>query len=89
MAGEDAEQHSQELISRVDEVGEALESLIGALSEEEELNPSLERLVHTALWAITDADAVSLTLVEGDEAHTAATTHQVQGCADGDPQHRR
>lgn len=80
MAAEDAEQSSRELISRVDEVSEALEGLLSALSEDEDLNPSLERLVHTALWAIPDADAVSLTIVEGDGplgARTAAATHEL------------
>ncbi|MGH3519944.1 MAG: ANTAR domain-containing response regulator [Haloechinothrix sp.] len=74
MSTEDAYLDEAALISRVDEVSDALEGLLAALTDEENLDLVLDRLVRTAQWAIPDADAVSLTVLQGDEARTAAAT---------------
>jgi GAF domain-containing protein len=58
----------------MDEASELLESLLDVLSGEEGLDTVLDRLVHTALWAIDGADTVSVTLVTGSEPRTVAST---------------
>lgn len=59
---------------RLDEVSDTLDRLNDVLGEEEGLGQVLERLAYTALWAISEADAVSLTLHSGQDLTTAAST---------------
>lgn len=61
---------------RLDEISDTLERLLDVLGEDEGLHTVLVRLAHTALWAIPDADAVSVTVTTGERPHTEATTSE-------------
>jgi GAF domain-containing protein len=63
-----------EPLLRLDEVAAALEGLREQVAEEEPLPAVLQRLAEIAVKGITDADAVSVTLLTDDGPQTAATT---------------
>ncbi|GAB3586814.1 GAF and ANTAR domain-containing protein [Amycolatopsis endophytica] len=62
-------------LARLDDVTAALENLRGGIDEEEPLDAVLQRLAETAVNAISDADAVSVTVLDETGPHTAAITH--------------
>lgn len=61
-------------VERLDETAEALAVLRDALTGEEELDDALQRLAETAARAITDADAVTITVLSVHQPRTAAAT---------------
>ncbi|AIJ25706.1 ANTAR domain-containing response regulator [Amycolatopsis methanolica] len=61
-------------LARLDDVTLALENLRLGIDEEEPLDAVLRRLAETAVNAIADADAVSVTLLDDAGPRTAATT---------------
>ncbi|GAA3816187.1 ANTAR domain-containing response regulator [Amycolatopsis tucumanensis] len=63
-----------EPLARLDDVTLALENLRLGIDEEEPLDAVLRRLAETAVNAIADADAVSVTLLDDTGPRTAATT---------------
>lgn len=65
-----------EPLLRLDEVAAALEGLRTEIAEEEPLPAVLHRLAETAVKAIADADAVSVTLLDADGPRTAVTTEE-------------
>lgn len=73
-----------EPLLRLDEVAAALEDLHDELAEEEPLPAVLQRLAETAVRAIADADAVSVTLLTADGPETAATTENLVNAIDRD-----
>ncbi len=62
------------LPARLDEVSETLERLVDLLEDSDGLAAALGRLAQTALWAIHDADAVSVTVLGEDGPQTVACT---------------
>jgi AmiR/NasT family two-component response regulator len=65
-----------EPLMRLDEVAAALEGLRAEIGGEEPLSDVLRWLAETAVKAIADADAVSVTMLTEDGANTAATTEE-------------
>lgn len=61
-------------VSRLDETTEALTELRDAFTSEEPLEDALQRVAETAARALTDADAVTVSVVTPDQPHTAAAT---------------
>ncbi|NIH87465.1 ANTAR domain-containing response regulator [Amycolatopsis granulosa] len=64
-----------EPLARLDDVTLALENLRDGIDEEEPLDAVLQRLAETAVNAIADADAVSVTVLDETGPRTAAITH--------------
>jgi GAF domain-containing protein len=64
-----------DLLTRLDETAEAMESLRDAFTGEESLDTALQRLVETAARAIADADAVTASVVALEQPRTAAATN--------------
>lgn len=60
--------------AQLDEASRALEDLAGLLADEQPLRQVLRQLADSAVRVIPDAAAVSVTLVAGDQAETAAAT---------------
>ncbi|GGP67490.1 GAF and ANTAR domain-containing protein [Saccharothrix coeruleofusca] len=60
--------------AQLDEASRALEDLAGLLADEQPLRQVLRQLADSAVRVIPDAAAVSVTLVRGDAAETAAAT---------------
>ena len=63
-----------ESAARLDEASAALEDLQGVLAGEEPIQDALQGLAEAAVRVIADAGAVSITIVDGDNASTAAST---------------
>ncbi len=63
-----------ESAARLDEASAALEDLQGVLAGEEPIQEALQGLAEAAVRVISDAGAVSITMVDGDNASTAAST---------------
>lgn len=61
---------------RLDTTSEAISSLRQILAAEEELDDVLARVAKTAGQAIPDADAVTVTVIDGDQFRTAAYTDE-------------
>jgi GAF domain-containing protein len=72
-----AESVTEDLIRQLDDVTAALDELSRIMSQEEDLGTILHRACLQAVHAIPEADAASVTLLRGEEPHTAATTHEV------------
>ena len=68
---------TEDLIRQLDDVTAALDGLSRVLNQEEDLEVILHRACLQAVHAIPEADAASVTLLRGDEPHTAATTDEV------------
>jgi GAF domain-containing protein len=62
--------------AKLDEVSDTLEQLLDVVGQREGLDTVLDRLVHTALWVIEDADAVSVSVIDEPEPRTAAATSE-------------
>lgn len=69
--------------ARLDEVSEALEGLRITGEGEEPLDAVLHRLAHTAVRAVPDADAVSITVLGDDGPRTPAATDDDAEAIDG------
>lgn len=61
-------------LMRLDATAEAIGDLHDIFAAEEPLNDVLARVAHTAARAIPDADAVSITVLTGDQRSTPAST---------------
>jgi GAF domain-containing protein len=68
---------TEDLIRQLDDVTAALDGLSQVMSQEEDLGVILHRACLQAVHAIPEADAASVTLLRGDDPHTAATTDEV------------
>lgn len=62
-------------LARLDDVTLALENLRVGIDDEEPVDAVLQRLAETAVNAIADADAVSVTVLDEAGPRTAAITH--------------
>lgn len=63
-------------LERLDTTSEAIASLRDVFALEEPLDEVLARVAHTAARAIPDADAVTITVVNGQTRRTPATTDE-------------
>jgi GAF domain-containing protein len=63
-----------DLLTRLDAVSEAVTSLHSLLSAGESLDHVLQQVARNAVSAVTDADAVSITSLSGDQPRTVACT---------------
>ncbi|WNV88727.1 GAF and ANTAR domain-containing protein [Umezawaea sp. Da 62-37] len=65
-----------ESAARLDEASAALEDLQGVLASEESIQDALQGLAEAAVRVIADAGAVTITIVDGENASTAASTSE-------------
>ncbi|PRY38217.1 ANTAR domain-containing response regulator [Umezawaea tangerina] len=65
-----------ESAARLDEASAALEDLQGVLASEEPIQDALQGLAEAAVRVIADAGAVTITIVDGEHASTAASTSE-------------
>ncbi|SEQ91123.1 response regulator receiver and ANTAR domain protein [Lentzea xinjiangensis] len=63
-------------LARLDETTEALTALHNAVSGEEAIDDALQRVAETAVRAVPDADAVTVSVVNEDQPRTAAATER-------------
>jgi GAF domain-containing protein len=63
-----------ESAARLDEASAALEDLQGVLASEQPIAEALQGLAEAAVRVFADAGAVSITIVDGENASTAAST---------------
>ncbi|HEX6346844.1 GAF and ANTAR domain-containing protein [Umezawaea sp.] len=63
-----------ESAARLDEASAALEDLQGVLAGEEPIEEALKGLAEAAVRVTADAGAVSITVIDGDDARTVAST---------------
>jgi transcriptional regulator with GAF, ATPase, and Fis domain len=65
-----------DVVSRLDAVSEAIASLNGVLAERETLHEALEQVAKNALAAVSEAHAVSITVLGDPQPSTAAYTDE-------------
>jgi transcriptional regulator with GAF, ATPase, and Fis domain len=70
--------------SLLDDVTGALEALTAVLRQEDDLRVLLQHVCRQVCHAVPGVDEASITLVSGDEPHTASATAAVVGELDGD-----
>ena len=64
----------QDLLVQISAKSQAIASLRAVFAAEEHLDDALNRVAHTAMDAITHADAVSITVLGSEAPRTAACT---------------
>lgn len=65
-----------DVVNRLDSVAEAISALDNLIASEESLDQALQRVANTAVSAIADVAAVSITVVHGGTGRTAAYTDE-------------